>query len=40
MRFPTSPHANPVRQYAPEPGWSLAALAFAAVMIAVVGLSL
>lgn len=39
MRFPLQ-HANPVRHPPSEPGWSLAALAFAVVMIGVVGLAL
>lgn len=40
MRFPIPQHANPVRVPPHEPGWALAALAFAVVIIGVVGLSL
>ena len=40
MRFPNPPKANPVRPLPVEPGWPLAALAFAVVVIAVAGLPL
>lgn len=40
MRFPIPPKANPVRPSPLEPDWSLAALAFAVVVIAIAGLPL